>query len=92
MLFDGRVHESSFEMMRAEGAFPRLVELVRDHPSDDAMIHRLLLELLFEMSRIQRLDRSDLGESLSDYIAVGGLLTIGSFYRRQICPLSLPID
>ncbi|KAF2768530.1 hypothetical protein EJ03DRAFT_117361 [Teratosphaeria nubilosa] len=61
LLFDGRASEAAFEMMQAEGAFPRLVELIRTRTDDDDTgLHRLLLELLFEMSRIQKLDREDL--------------------------------
>ncbi|EME77562.1 uncharacterized protein MYCFIDRAFT_44922 [Pseudocercospora fijiensis CIRAD86] len=60
LLFDGRYNESTFEMMQGERAFPRLVELVRAKRHDDVGLHRLLLELLFEMSRIQRLTREDI--------------------------------
>lgn len=60
LLFDGRSNEAAFEMMQAEGAFPRLVELIRAKRDEDVGIHRLLLELLFEMSRIQKLSRDDL--------------------------------
>ena len=49
-------------MMQHEGTFPKLVELVREKYDDDAGLHRLLLELLYEMSRMQRLTREDLGE------------------------------
>lgn len=61
MLFDGRGNEPTFEMMQNEGAFPKLVELVREKQDDDSGMHRLLLELLYEMSRLQRLSREDLG-------------------------------
>ncbi|KAK5133048.1 hypothetical protein LTR08_008253 [Meristemomyces frigidus] len=60
LLFDGRADEAAFEMMQAEGAFPRLVRLVRDNRDDNIGLHRLLLELLFEMSRIQKLGRDDI--------------------------------
>ncbi|KXL44599.1 hypothetical protein M433DRAFT_68114 [Acidomyces richmondensis BFW] len=59
LLFDGRANEATLEMMQAENAFPRLVELIRNK-REDAPLHRLLLELLFEMCRIQRLSRDDL--------------------------------
>lgn len=61
LLFDGRAHEPTFEMMQNEGAFPKLVELVREKQEDDMGMHRLLLELLYEMSRMQKLSRDDLG-------------------------------
>lgn len=63
LLFDGRAHEASFEMLKAENAFPRLVELIRDERDDGNGLHKLLLELMFEMSRMQRLSRDDLGGS-----------------------------
>jgi len=63
LLFDGRAHESTFEVLQAEAAFPRLVNLIRDRRDDDSGLHRLLLELLYEMSRIQQLGREDLGMS-----------------------------
>ncbi|RMY05834.1 hypothetical protein D0866_15139, partial [Hortaea werneckii] len=60
LLYDGRTNDTAFEMMQSEGAFPRLVELVRDRRDDDIGLYRLLLELLFEMSRVQKLGREDL--------------------------------
>ena len=60
-LFDGRTNESAFEMMQGEGAFTRLVDLIGDRKDDDSGLHRMLLELLFEMARIQRLSREELG-------------------------------
>lgn len=62
LLFDGRANEAAFEMMQAESAFPRLIELVRSKRDDDVALHRLLLELLFEMSRIQKLSSVELSE------------------------------
>ena len=49
-------------MMQSEGTFPRLIELIRDKRDDDNGLHKLLLELLFEMSRVQQLDRDILSE------------------------------
>jgi len=60
LMFDGRANEAAFEMMQAEGAFPRLVELIRARRDDDVGLHRLLLELFFEMGRIQKVGREDL--------------------------------
>jgi hypothetical protein len=62
LLFDGRANEPTFEMMQSEGVFPRLVELIRDGQYDDDGLHKLLLELLFEMSRMQRLHRDEISE------------------------------
>ena len=62
LLFDGRHDEATFEMMQAEGAFTRLLDLVQGNKDDNTGLHRLLLELLCDMSRIQRLSPEDLGE------------------------------
>lgn len=60
-------------MMQAEGAFQRLIELIRSKRDDDLGLHRLLLELLYEMSRIQRLGREELGKlPLAAYTGRGG--------------------
>jgi hypothetical protein len=61
LLFDGRHHGATFEMMNHEGCFPRLLELIKQGRNDDARLHRMLLELLYEMSRMQRLSVEDLG-------------------------------
>lgn len=49
-------------MMNEEGVFPRLLELIQERVDDDAGLHRTLLEVLYEMSRIQRLRMEDLSE------------------------------
>ena len=49
-------------MMKEEGGFPRLLELIQEGRDDDAGLHRMLLELLYEMSRIQRLRNEDLSQ------------------------------
>ena len=60
LLLDGRQSERTFEMMNQEGALPRLLELIQSRRDDDGPLHRKLLELLYEMSRIQRLRLEDL--------------------------------
>lgn len=62
LMFDGRQHEVTFELMNQEGCFPRLLELVKQRKRDDARLHRLLLDLVYEMSRMQRLSPEDLGQ------------------------------
>ncbi|KAI4148809.1 MAG: hypothetical protein LQ341_001481 [Variospora aurantia] len=66
LLFDGRDNEATFEMMNEEGVFPRLIELIQEGKDDDMGLHRMLLELLYEMSRIQRLRVQDLSLALHD--------------------------
>ncbi|MCJ1350342.1 MAG: hypothetical protein MMC33_000323 [Icmadophila ericetorum] len=60
LLADGRQNEKTFEMMNEEGTFSRLVELIQSMREGDLFLHRMLLELLYEMSRIQRLRFEDL--------------------------------
>lgn len=61
LLQDGRTNEEVFEMMQEEGAFSRLVELIQTWGNGEQVeLHRLLLELMYEMSRIQRLTWEDL--------------------------------
>ena len=62
LLFDGRQNDITFEMMNEEDGFPRLLELIQGGKDDDAGLHRMLLELLYEMSRIQRLRTEDLSQ------------------------------
>ena len=51
-------------MMHTEGSFPRLVELVQmESVQEDTRLHQMLLELLYESSRVQRLDWEDFGMS-----------------------------
>lgn len=68
LLFDGRQNEKTFEMMNDEGAFTKLVELIKQGKKDDARLHRLLLELLYEMSRMQRLTVDDLEQVDDDFV------------------------
>lgn len=49
-------------MIAKEGGFSRLIALIREPRDDYFGLHRLLLELLYELSRIQRLSADDLGE------------------------------
>lgn len=82
MLFDGRHHEEAFEMMQTEAAFPRLVDLIPKCTSgEDGPLQRLMLELMYEMSRIQRLSWDDLsrfeGYSMSPLALYTDLLRSG---------------
>lgn len=56
--------------MNKEGAFVRLVELIRDNKDDELGLHRMLLELMYEMSRIQRLSLEDLGAFVGEEVAI----------------------
>lgn len=60
LLLDGRSEEATFRQMIDEGCFPKLVELMNGRRDDDRRLHRLLLELMYEMARIERLRMEDL--------------------------------
>ncbi|KAF2177402.1 hypothetical protein K469DRAFT_677402 [Zopfia rhizophila CBS 207.26] len=61
LLYDGRNNDVTFEMMQAEGTFPRLVELIQTTAvKEDPGLHQMLLELMYESSRIQQLSWEDL--------------------------------
>lgn len=74
LLFDGRQNEATLHMMNEEGSFPRLLELLQaqrkakkegnGEGEDGAGLHKVLMDMLYEMSRIQRIRIEDLGELL----------------------------
>ncbi|KAF1811187.1 hypothetical protein P152DRAFT_459592 [Eremomyces bilateralis CBS 781.70] len=72
LLYDGRMHDETFMMFQQEGGFPRVVELIHAPVAqNNVALHRMLLELMYEMSRIQRLDWEDLiavGDSFIKYL------------------------
>lgn len=61
LLYDGRRNQKTFEVMQNEGMFPRLTQLILEKSEDGGggLQHRLM-ELLYEMSRIQKLGYEDL--------------------------------
>ncbi|KJZ72395.1 hypothetical protein HIM_08198 [Hirsutella minnesotensis 3608] len=61
LYLDGRHDEATFPRMIQEACFPRLLELINTHRDDeDGRLHRLLLQLMYEMSRVERLAAEDL--------------------------------
>ncbi|GAB0139134.1 hypothetical protein EsDP_00007349 [Epichloe bromicola] len=61
LFLDGCTDESIFPYMVEESCFPRLLELIiarSEEPDPD--LHRVLLQLMYEMSRVQRLKVQDL--------------------------------
>ncbi|KAK3110378.1 pre-rRNA processing [Teratosphaeriaceae sp. CCFEE 6253] len=90
LLFDGRAHEPCFELLQAEGAFTRLVDLIRARRDDDIGLHRLLLELLCEMSRIQKLTRDDL-KSVDDAFVLYLFQLIEQLFHDADDPYHYPI-
>ncbi|KAK5061028.1 hypothetical protein LTR84_007569 [Exophiala bonariae] len=69
LLTDAQSHDQTYELLNDQGAFPRLVDLIlspRQHGHEG--IHRLLMELLYEMSRIQKIKFTDLAHIGDDFI------------------------
>ncbi|KAI5294667.1 hypothetical protein KEM52_003503 [Ascosphaera acerosa] len=64
LLIDGRSHDETFTTMRDEGAFVHTMKLIDAlvHGKDDLRVDldRILLNLAYEMARIQRLREEDL--------------------------------
>ncbi|KAI9147864.1 Protein dip1 [Paramyrothecium foliicola] len=60
LLLDGQADEALFPRMIEEACFPRLLELIKAESDGDSRLHRMLLHLMYEMSRIERLRVDDL--------------------------------
>jgi hypothetical protein len=60
LLLEGRTEETTFRRMIDEGCFVRLLELIKGCGGSDPRLHRLLLQLMYEMSRIEHLRPEDL--------------------------------
>ena len=90
LLYDGKQNEKTFETMNEEGVFPRLLELIQERVDDNAGLHRMLLELLYEMSRIQRLRIGDLSKKASDGFVGGYADKWCSINRRQLHHIHVP--
>ncbi|KAI1489679.1 hypothetical protein F5X96DRAFT_695590 [Biscogniauxia mediterranea] len=60
LLLDGRSEEATFKKMINESCFHRLLELINGRKEQDPGLHRLLLELLYEMARMEQLRIEDL--------------------------------
>ncbi|KAJ4290970.1 pre-rRNA processing [Kalmusia sp. IMI 367209] len=89
LLFDGRNNQSdaTFEMMHEEGVFPRLIELIQlESVQEEPQLHQMLLELMYESSRILRLrweDFKSVSEDVEDpyhYPVIRVLLVLNEQY------------
>ncbi|KAF6819402.1 hypothetical protein CMUS01_11733 [Colletotrichum musicola] len=69
LLLDGQADESTFSRMVEEACFPRLLDLINGRKDQDPRLHRLLLELMYQMSRIERLRTADLLQVDDGFIA-----------------------
>lgn len=61
LFLDGYSDESTFPRMIQELCFPRLLDLINERRDGaDPRVHRLLLQLMYEMSRVERLKVEEL--------------------------------
>jgi hypothetical protein len=91
LLYDGKQSEAVFEMMQSEGCFSRLVELIQNEGTDEDL-PRMLMDLLYEMARMQRLTYEDLGTKHCYMAYEAGLTYSLSICRRHIRPISIQLD
>jgi stress-induced morphogen len=70
LLLDGCQDDTMFPRMVNEACFPRLLELIngRRDQGQDPRLHRLLLQLMYEMSRMERLRVDDLTMVDDDFV------------------------
>ena len=68
LLADARENEKTFDLLNNEGAFPRLVELIAQPTKDEESLHRALMEMLYEMSRVHKITNQDLGASIRNFV------------------------
>ncbi|EXJ60224.1 hypothetical protein A1O7_04376 [Cladophialophora yegresii CBS 114405] len=69
LIAHARSNEATYQLMNQEGAFLRLIDLIespKQHGHEG--IHRLLMELLYDMSRIQRIKTDDLARVHDDFV------------------------
>ena len=60
LLADARENEHIFELLHKEGIFPRLVDLIAHPKENEESLHRSLMELFYELSRVQTIGNDDL--------------------------------
>lgn len=91
LLLDGRHSVATLEMMEEEDqVMPLLVQTIRFAQSHSFRLHRIFLELLYEMCRVQKLTRSDL--DLIDTVFINYLFsTIESRFGYDYDPYSFAV-
>lgn len=60
LLSDARENEHTFELLNKENAFPRLIDLIAHPKENEESLHRILMELLYELCRVQTITNDDL--------------------------------
>lgn len=60
LLADARENDSTFDLLNREGIFPRLVELIAHPREHEESMHRTLMELMYELARVQKITNHDM--------------------------------
>lgn len=60
LLIDGKRHQSTLEMLQEEAASSVVISILWHDRNKSLLLHRIYLELLFEMCKVQKLRQSDL--------------------------------
>jgi hypothetical protein len=68
LLVDGRLHKSTLEMMQEEAACELVINTLWHGRSKDHRLHRIYLELLYEMCRVQKINRKELEKICYEFI------------------------
>lgn len=69
LLADGRSDDTVFGRMISEGCFPRLLDFLNSNLLMDPPLYHTLLELMYEMCRMERLRTTDLLQIDDSFIA-----------------------
>ena len=70
LLADSRENETTYDLLIKEGVFPRLVALIAHPREHEETTHRSLMELLYEMARIQKITNHDLGMFIGTFVSM----------------------
>jgi hypothetical protein len=68
LLVDGRLHTSTLEMMQEEAATNLVIRTLWEDRFNNVRLHRIFLELLYEMCRIQKINFRDLGKISMEFL------------------------
>lgn len=69
LLLDGELHQSTLEMMHEEKATVAVIDILWKDRHSNMRLHRIYLELLYELCRVQRLRSTELSSIGEDFIA-----------------------
>lgn len=68
LLVDGRLHQSTLEMMQEEKATLKVIEILYNDRYENLRLNRLFFELLYEVCRVQKISATDLEKVTVEFI------------------------